>query len=118
MLALAGCGESDEDQIKTQVDTLYAAVADGDGEAACEVVTEEAKKQSEESEDKSCAQAIEDGAKELNDDQRERLANIEISEVKVDGDSATVTVKSGDDEEQLNLKKEDDEWKLSDLNAG
>jgi len=114
-IVIAGCGESDEDQVRTQVDTIYDTFAEGDGEAACRLVTEEAKTQSQEDQGVTCEEGVADQARDLTPDQKRRLSNLEISEVKIDGDNATVTVKSDEDQQVIKLKKDGDEWKLASL---
>lgn len=43
--AIAGCGASDEDEVKDTVRSYLSAVADGDGDEACDQLTGDAKRQ-------------------------------------------------------------------------
>jgi hypothetical protein len=109
--AFAGCGPfggGPEDAVKD----FSEALADGDGEKACDQVTDEYKEQELGGDD--CEQNIEDAADELKDEDKDKLRDVEVSDVEEDGDKATAKVKlEGEDEDEVELEKVDGDWKIS-----
>jgi hypothetical protein len=92
----------------------FEAVADGDGDTACGLLTEDAQSEIlEEVGGGDCEEAVEQAEEELNDDQKDELRDIEPEEVDVDGDRATISVEGADGE--VELEREDGEWRISDL---
>ena len=57
-LALAGCGANDADGAADAAERLYAAATGGEGAAACEWLSDDAREQLELDEQKPCAEAI------------------------------------------------------------
>jgi hypothetical protein len=93
------------------------AVADGDGDAACELLTEDAQDQiTEGAQGQDCEDLIEFVSGQLEDDDKDELRDIEPEDVEVDGDTATATipevVEGG--EEEIELVREDGDWLISD----
>jgi hypothetical protein len=57
--ALAGCGQSDDrDEVRAVSERFFAAVQGGDGAAACEQLSEDARKTLESEEEQPCAEAV------------------------------------------------------------
>ena len=115
VLAFTGCGDSDEDQIKSNVEDLVQALADGDGAAACELITSDQRDEIGEGENQSCEDYVAGQSADLDDAEKEALRNTEVVGVKIEGDEADVDVKTGDDEDELDLRKEDGEWRFVDI---
>jgi hypothetical protein len=58
-LLLAGCGRGgDRDEARAAAEQLHAAVADGDGEAACARLSAQAREALEQEEGQPCAEAV------------------------------------------------------------
>ena len=111
LFAFAGCGGgSPEDAVKD----FYEAFADGDGEKACDLLAEDAKKGL----GGECEQAISAFGGLIDDKAKDQLKDAEVSDVEEDGDNATAKVKIGDQEEEVKLKKEDGDWKVTGDFAG
>ncbi len=114
-LGLAACGGSDEDDVRAAVNDFRTAVREKDSEAVCQSFTdkalEDAFRQKGDEARKRCADFIKQSA-----DQRAKEAekDFEITEVKVDGDKASVKTKSEGQESQAKLEKVDEEWKIAD----
>ena len=110
-LAIAGCGGSDESPEEV-TESFYSAIADGDAGEACDLLSD-ASAESAAAGGESCEEgfqnALDSGAAQaalgVADD-------IEVGDSKIDGDSATVTVTSGNQEDEVTLVKEDDKWKI------
>jgi hypothetical protein len=112
LAALPGCiGGSDEDDARDAVKDYTTAIADGDEKKICENLGRESKKQLEKG-DRKCEDAYKNFGAYLNDDQKDKLRDID-PEVKVDGDTATTKVDEQPLEGEVRLKKEDGEWKIS-----
>jgi Domain of unknown function (DUF4878) len=112
LAAFAGCGpfggNSPEDAIKD----FSEAVADGDGEKACDLVTDDYKE--EEFGGDECEEQVEAFGDEASDEDKDKLRDVEVSDVEEDGDKATAKVKTeGEDEDEVELEKVDGDWKLS-----
>jgi hypothetical protein len=115
-LIASACGEdekSDPDQVKEVVSDFYAALADGDGAKACDLVTgsAEARLSLRRS---SCEEAVNQAGERLDDDLKEELRKIEVKDIKVEGDEATCTA-TANRVARLELKKQGGDWKITDL---
>jgi hypothetical protein len=91
------------------------ALADGDGDAACDFLTDDAREEIEEEAGGDCEAALSSLEDQLTDEQKDDLRDIEPEDVEVDGDRATATVTEvvEGDEEQIELVREDGDWKIS-----
>lgn len=111
---LAGCGGSDPDPPEQVVSDFFAATADKDGAKLCSLVTEET---AQAAADQSDADSCDEGANASfegsdSDAVVAEAEGVEVGEATIDGDSATVKVTSMDQEEEINLVKEGEEWKV------
>jgi hypothetical protein len=112
LAAFAGCGPFGGDSPEDVIKDFSEAVADGDGEKACDLVTDEYREQ--ELGGDQCEEQVEQGAEAASDEELDRLRDIEVSDVEEDGDKATAKVKAeGEDEDEVELEKVDGDWKLS-----
>jgi ketosteroid isomerase-like protein len=112
-------GRSDEQQARATVESLYAAIADGDAKKVCEQLSEEAQKQLAAgglgTKSQSCADAFQ---KFL--DQAEKAGGLnltlraKVKRVEVTGDKAVAKVSFGGQgrDGDIPLEKVDGEWKL------
>ena len=111
LVAFAGCGPfggGPEDTVKD----FSKALADGDGGKACDLVADEYKEQ--ELGGDECEDAVEEFADQASDEDKDKLRDVEVSDVEEDGDKATAKVKAeGEDEEEVELEKVDGDWKIS-----
>ena len=106
--ALPACGPFGGGSAEDALNDLKDAAEDGDEEKICELFTEDAKDQIEENVDESC----EDFYGDADDEQLEILSDFEIKEVNEDGDEAEATLEADGSEEDVELKKEDGDWKI------
>jgi hypothetical protein len=114
-LTALGCGgddKSDADQVKDVVADFYAALADGDGAQACDLVTGSAKAQVSAGQE-SCEESVSQAAKRVDDELKEELRSIEIRDIKVEGKEATCTA-TANRVARVELKKQGDDWKITD----
>jgi Domain of unknown function (DUF4878) len=115
-----GCGGNGEDTPEEVTETFFNAVADGDGEEACDLLSDEGLENLPQD-----PEACEEEVAELSEEER---AAIEVEGVEqVTGDTencgtieeseteAEVEVTFPDDVECVNLSKIDDEWKINDV---
>jgi hypothetical protein len=127
-LAAAGCGGSggggdDESQVKDALTNYTKAVADRDGDKACGLLTKDARTQIETLAKtmgtKNCADTLESVTKGASSSDLDKLGDIEITTVTVDGDKATAKAKiAGEPETTANLIKEDGDWKVAPDGSG
>ncbi len=89
------------------------ALADGDGEAACEVLSRGAVEQLEDQADARCADAVTE-ALGAEGPAGEELDDLRDTDVNVAGDVATATIKGGPAGKITNqMTREGGEWKLA-----
>lgn len=115
----AAGGGADEQQARATVESLYAAIRDGDAEGVCATMTEPAQKQIAQGaigtgEGDTCA----DGFQQFLD-AAEKAGGLnltlkaKVQSVKVDGDKAVARITFGKARAgNIPLVKVDDEWKL------
>ena len=108
--AVAGCGG--EDSPEDVVESFYSALADGDAGEICDLLSSSAAESAAEDED-TCEAGVEKGIDSGAAEEALGAADdVEVGDATEDGDTAEVTVTSGDDEAQVPLVKEDGEWKI------
>ena len=116
---LAGCGASDEEQAADTVRTYLEAFVDGNGQRACEQLTDAVQRRIVDGFSEgapsagitSCEQAI--GA--IADQRSTQLAEpveIKVERVTVDGDRATVRMRGATDDAEL-TKTDNAGWLIS-----
>ena len=111
-LAVAGCGGGSEDSPEDVTESFYSALSDSDAGEVCDLLSNSAAESAAAGGD-SC----EDGFQKALDSGAAQAAlgvadDIEVGEAEIDGDSATVTVSSGSQEDEVSLVKEDGKWKV------
>lgn len=119
--AAAGCG-GEEDEVGEVLSRHYDAVADGDGEAACEDLTKEARHlvvvsiRAQGARVEDCAEAYERIAEGLGDDARR---NVESAghDVTLNGDG-TATAETQGITGQVRLRKDGDRWVITRIEFG
>lgn len=119
-VTIAACGGDDGDDPAAVAEDFINAVAGGDGEAACELLTSDLQETAATATGGDCAEAF--TSEELTDDEKQQAeeASYETTEESEDGATVEVTVPEvGEEEgstESLDLSKEEDEWKISIFN--
>lgn len=109
-LALGACGGSDDPAAAAE--DFGNAIVEGDGEAACAVLSAELEQQAADSADGSCADAF----TEIGEEDRARGEQAEYETVDESEDTATVEVTVPDeDPEEVEMIKEDGDWKVSSI---
>lgn len=109
-LGLSACGSSND--AEKAVEDFAAAVEDQDYAAICDAFDPELVKAMEQG-GQDCAKAMEENWDQM-DVPADAGVDIQDSEIADDEKTATVTVKNQDDkEEEIPLKKVDDDWKIS-----
>lgn len=109
--AIAGCGgSSDEDDVVDRVESFWTAIVDGDGAAACALMTESAQDvYANVGKSGTCEGGVEQIAGAIDTSQFD--TPVESDDVSIDGDTATVTVGG---EPTIALVKTGDEWLIDD----
>lgn len=120
LLFVAGCGgESEEDAVKKTLTTYLTALANGDGSEACDQTTgEQARAIFQDSlyrlpelRATSCADALSKLSGSLGADEKETIEDAEVTNVEIDGSSATAELVGGT--EVVDLSKSGDGWLIS-----
>lgn len=108
VIVVAGCGGDDEqDDVRAQVDAFRSALVDGDGAAACDLMTTQAQDvYANIGKSGTCEGGFEQVTKAL--DPKDYESEIETDDVSIDGDRATVSPGGG--EAPIALVKSGDEW--------
>lgn len=118
-LGACGGGESDEDAVRETLRTYLGAVAEGDGDKACDLLTGEAKRQAldafatdlPELAPTSCGDGLTKLAESLGEDEKQLLRDPGEIEVDVTGETATATLEAATQEAELT--KSGDTWLIS-----
>src|SRR4051812_26258437 len=116
LLAAAGCGQSDEDQVKATAHDFFDALQDQDGGRACKLVTPDFAKQ------------VTSSMNEISDTKggcADALAGFQgtavpkfpkVTAVNLNGNTATAIVEGdGGTRAQISLEKSGGDWKVSEF---
>jgi len=123
-LSACGGGSDDSGEVSDTVTSYLSALADGDGQKACDQLSsseaaqifQEATTVLPELRATGCADALSKLSESLGGE-RKALESVEVTNVKVNGDSATAEVVGGTT--TVHLTKTDDTWLISGgLNLG
>jgi ketosteroid isomerase-like protein len=113
---LAGCGASDEDQIRETVANVGHAEADGEWQKVCDLMTPALQKLvvgTASQGTKTCADALEDAAATMSQDEKNKLHETHVVSVKLNGDTATVKVEpAGEFADTQPMRKVNGKWRL------
>jgi hypothetical protein len=110
-IAVGGCsGSGEEAAVRETLDAYVAALRAADPDAVCALLTEGELADLERS--GSCVEVFTQGF-ELVAEAGVEVPEYEITEVEVDGDTATATLVSGSTEEVVPLANEEGEWRLA-----
>jgi Domain of unknown function (DUF4878) len=118
-VAVAGCGGGGAaDDVQSAVKSYLNSFVDGDGAKACSLMTASTRKQFVKrtkplTKTTDCAAAIEAIRTQAGQPAMDALKKVKVSDVKVNGDSATVKLTSGKNSSTATLKKEGGGWKVS-----
>jgi len=118
LFALAGCGssDSDDDKIDEALTGYFAALADDDGETACDYLSpsgrqelvQVAKTSLPQLRNIKCPELVGAMGKNYGEAEKSELRSAEVTSIEVDGDSATAVVKGANIDPTL--VKSDGEW--------
>lgn len=87
-VSLSACGGSQDGAVREVAEKFYAAVTDGDGEGACELLVPATRSELEQSSGKECAMAILDDAPQAHGDSGVVEVYATMAQVRWDGDTA------------------------------
>ncbi len=118
---IAGCGtSSDSEKAGNAVESYLAAIAQGEGTTACDLLSTKAQAEAVAAARDAgfaaatCEQAVKAMSAGLETRDRSLLRLATISDVTIDGDTAEARVEGGD---AVTLEKSGDTWKISKLPA-
>jgi hypothetical protein len=118
VVALPGCGGGPSDDVRSAVKTYLKAFVDGDGNKVCSLMTDATRRRFVErakpiTKSADCSLAIEAIRTQSGPEVTATLAKLKFTNVKVNGDHATVTLSSGGSKTNAALVKEGGDWKVS-----
>jgi len=112
------CGESEEDKVRGVIEGVNESAKDGDVGGLCDALADdilEAQYQAKGDEGrKKCEEDLKSNVDALKKDAEGKF---EVKDVKVDGDSASATVVDNDGDNPIKLRKQDGDWKISELSG-
>jgi hypothetical protein len=120
VLAFAGCGASDEDQIRTAYGDLQSAFEARDYEELCAVTTTDAHRHIGQIGHLKSENCLRDMRRVVTmvRDAPVGSGSPRIVRLRVDGDRATAVIVAGGSRARLPFAKEDDDWKVDALYGG
>jgi len=109
LLLVAGCGESEQEQAREVVQDYVDALNDQDFEAVCDLYSDQLKQELAIGE--NCAAFVQEQTSGTD-------SQLELVEVRVNGDRATADLDSVSEQEgpariALQLERQDDTWRIS-----
>jgi len=109
LLLVAGCGESEQEQAREVVQDYVDALNDQDFEAVCDLYSDQLKQELAIGE--NCAAFVQEQTSGAD-------SQLELVEVRVNGDRATADLDSVSEQEgpariALQLERQDDTWRIS-----
>lgn len=115
--ALGACGQkSEEDKAKSTVEGYLKAVGDGDGDAACKLFTAQTRARIERG-GRSCATTISSLNSGSGKAVLAQLKKAKVENVKVNGDTATASIRIAGLSQPAKLRKQGGDWKLDSSSA-
>jgi uncharacterized protein YgiB involved in biofilm formation len=116
--ALAACGSSDSDGVRDTVRSYLQAVLDGDGKAACGLLSADASRAfvqqvASRTNTHDCATAFSREAATLTSSQKAVYRSAVLQQVTVTGADATATVKFSDTTTKISLSKVGGDWRIT-----
>lgn len=107
----AGCGGgSDQDDIQRLVDDFSSGLLDSDGDQVCKLLTADARKEFPRAESQDECVKLVDGIAKPDAEASKRFEDPKVSDLEVDGDTATATVKTSGGEGVTQFRKADGHW--------
>ena len=118
LLAVAGCGDSEEDRVKETLDTYFEAFVDSEGDKACELLSDEARRDvvrqvGSQVGTKSCGDAMDRVRATLDAESVDALEAAEVQRVQIDGDRATVTLETDGRSTDAQMERVGGDWRVS-----
>ena len=116
---LAGCGGGGgEDDVEATLNSYVDAFVDGDGAKACSLMSAQTRTQFTNrvkliTKTSDCGKSIETIRKQAGPTVLAALKKTEVSDVKVDGDTASAKLTSGANTSRAQLRKEGGEWRVT-----
>src|SRR5262245_63475813 len=114
-LLLAGCGKSDDDEIRATVEGIGNAEADGDWGAVCDLMTPELQKLVVGASQgaKTCPDALKAAAATMSSEEKDKLRQTQVVSITITGDTARAKVEpAGEFADSQPLRKVDGKWLL------
>jgi hypothetical protein len=112
-ISFTACGASDEEQVAETVKRFYRATAEGDGEEACDQLTDSARGAAGPGQ---CEAAIEQVGQLGGTATRRRFETVAVRGTRVqDKEATTNAVLAGQSPVTLRLREVDGDWKLESL---
>jgi hypothetical protein len=111
-----GCGGGgDSDKVKDTVKSFFSALADRDGKKACSLLSKSLVASAQVG-GGDCAKSVKAvAAQAVPDNKRSEARDIEVTDVKIKGSTATAFAKGKKGKRQVTLLKEGGKWKLATL---
>jgi len=118
LIALGGCGQSDEEEVRGTVVEFYDGLADRDGERVCPKMEEDFREGL--LEDIKEISGFDTTCEDFIDDPPSWLAktlprNPKVENVDIDGDEATADVSGDNSRAEPELKKLEGEWRITEF---
>ena len=118
LLAVAGCGDSEEDRVKETVDTYFEAFVDSEGDKACELLSDEARRDvvrqvGDQIGTKNCGDAMNRVRATLDTESVEALRGAQVQRVEIEGDRATVTLETNGRSTDAQMERVGGDWRVS-----
>ena len=110
-----GGGGGDSDNIKESIKAFFAGLGERDGKKVCSLLSN-ALVQAAQVSGSDCAKSLKVvAAQAVPENKRNEVRNVQVSDVKVTGTTATALVKGTRGSKKMSLVKENGKWKLGSI---
>ena len=113
LAAIAGCGESDQEQAREVVQDYVDARNGGDFERVCELFSDEFKEQLQVGQD--CAAFIQEQSTGAGPDSKLEVVDVRVKDERASADIDVVREGEGPSRVTLTLARQDGDWKITGL---
>src|SRR5690349_20329011 len=113
-MVAAGCGATDEEQVRELIHRLGEAVANADANMVCSLMTERYRNTLA----GPCEESLNYDSHPLSTGEKQALRHLQVIQITVQDDTAAATLKAGSDASRVRFRRVEGRWLLDDEGVG